>query len=105
MRRRQLVVAGGLALLAAGPAAAQEFRLTGDLFGQKKPAPAPPKVDWNARPSADLDAPPQPKVVCGMTVVPADPKHDPAMARQPKDTGVKYTLKVIEPTVCAPTQR
>ena len=106
MCRRQLIVAGALALVAVAPAAGQEFTPKADLFGQKKPAQPPPKVDWNARPAADPNAPAQPKVVCGMTIVPADPKIDPGMAQKPKETGVRYTLKAVEPTVCkTPTQR
>ena len=29
--------------------AAQTFKIDPDLFGQKKAAPKPPEVDWNAR--------------------------------------------------------
>ena len=98
--RSAVAFAGVLALVLAQPAAAQTFKLDPDLFGQKNPIPKPPKVDWNWRPSAGQAQPPKPSVVCGMTVMPADPKIDPKMAVKPQDTRTKYTLKVIEPTIC-----
>jgi hypothetical protein len=86
------------------PAAAQGFKYEGDLFGQKKPAPNPPKVDWNWQPPAQPKAA-RPAVVCGMTVIPADPTIDPKIRVAPRDNGVKFAMKVVEPTVCATPQR
>lgn len=100
MRFAVLFAAGVLAL--SQPAAAQTFRFDPDLFGQKKPAPKPPKIDWNMRPSPEPAQAPRPAVICGMTVIPADPKLDPKIALKPRDNGTKYTLKVVEPTVCRP---
>ena len=40
-----------------------------------------------------------------MTMVPGDPEIDPGMAQKPKETGVRYTLKAVEPTVCKPRRR
>src|SRR4051794_18861395 len=72
---RNMIAVSGLVVLAAAPAAAQGMPVKADLFGQNKPAP-PPKVDWNARPSADRAAPEPPKVVCGLTLVPGDTRID-----------------------------
>lgn len=103
MRSIVTFAAGALMLAISMPATAQEFKLHADLFGQKKPAPPrPPTVDWNRQPSQDRKAPARPSVICGMTVVPADPTIDPKIRVTPRDTGVKYTLKVVEPTVCKP---
>jgi hypothetical protein len=100
---RKLIVANVLALLAAGPAAAQEFKIHADLFGQQKPAaPKPPAVDWNRGGVVEAKPPAQPKVVCGMTVVPADPAIDTKFRVAPPDDGVKYALKVVQPAVCKP---
>jgi hypothetical protein len=93
---------GALAISLIQPAAAQTFKVDPDLFGQKKSAPKPPKVDWNWRPPVQKATPPQPSVVCGMTVIPADPTIDSKIAVKPQDTRTKYTLKVVEPTVCKP---
>jgi hypothetical protein len=106
MRRKNSIVAGGLALLVAAPVAAQNFTLKTDLFGQTKPAaPKPPAVDWSRGQATDPNAAAAPKVVCGMTVVPADPKVDPKMRVAPKDDGVKYVLKVVPPAVCSPSSQ
>jgi hypothetical protein len=95
--RTQLVV-GVLALLAAGPASAQDFKLHVDLFGQKKTAPKAPAIDWS-RGAAAARVSAEPIVVCGMTVVPADPTIDPRMRVAPA-TGTAFTMKVVPPTVC-----
>ena len=44
--------------------------------------------------------PSAPRVVCGMTIIPADPKIDPKMAiGRPRDD-VRYTMRSIEPSIC-----
>ena len=82
MRRSCLIVAGRLTLLTAGPAVAQDFKPPADLFAQQKtPAPKPPPEDWNWRPSANGTPASKTTVVCGMTLVPANPKIDPGTTR------------------------
>ena len=44
----------------------------------------------------------RPKIVCGMTLIPADPKIDPKMAITPKKDGLEFKMRVIEPPVCKP---
>ena len=102
MRCAVAFVAGALTLAMAPPVAAQEFKPPANLFGQKKPAPRPPSIDWNWRPSADAKTPAQPTVVCGMTLVPADPKVDPKMRVAVPERGVVFTLRTIQPTICKP---
>jgi hypothetical protein len=107
---RRLIVANVLALLAAGLAAAQESKFPPpNLFAQQKPASKPPAVDWNTRPSADETLarrilerlqPPSPTVVCGMTMIPADPKVDAKIRVAPKDEGVKYAMRMAPPPIC-----
>lgn len=41
-----------------------------------------------------------PKVVCGMTVIPVNPKLDPKFVIPPPDTGTKYTMRVVPPAIC-----
>jgi hypothetical protein len=100
MRFAVTFAAGALTLMAAFPAAAQEFKPTPNLFGQKAPAPKPPKIDWNRRPSAGPDAPATPTIVCGMTMIPADPKIDPKMKVAPPDRGVVFTMRTVQPSIC-----
>jgi hypothetical protein len=45
----------------------------------------------------------RPRVVCGMTIVPADPKNDPAMVvLPPKTDGVDYRIRSLDPPRCNP---
>ena len=68
----------------------------------RRQAPKPPKVDWNWRPDDGRRRRREPTVVCGMTVVPADPKVDPKMRVAPRPNGTKYTMTMAPPTVCKP---
>lgn len=43
---------------------------------------------------------PAPTVVCGMTIIPADPSIDPKMAIAPKKDGIEPKIRAIEPPVC-----
>ena len=102
MRSAVALAAGALAVSLIQPAAAQTFKVDPHLFGQKKPAPKPPKVDWNWRPAVQQETPAAASVVCGMTVLHGDPTIDPKIAVKPQDTRTKYTLRVVEPTICKP---
>jgi len=46
----------------------------------------------------------KPRVVCGMTLVPGDPKIDPGIAlkRRPEGPGseTKYTIRTVQPSIC-----
>ena len=42
---------------------------------------------------------PQPRVVCGMLLLPADPSIDPRIRVQPP-TDADYKIKVVRPPVC-----
>ena len=78
------------------PVAAQTFKYDPGLFGQQTKAPNLPKVDWNWRPAPAAQ---EPAVICGMTVVPADPKVDPKMRVAPENR-TNYAMTVVPPTVC-----
>jgi hypothetical protein len=82
------------------PVAAQTFNYEPGLFGQPKKAPNPPKVDWNWRPVAAPASAQKPAVICGMTLVPADPKVDPRMKVPAPDRGVAFAMRTVPPTVC-----
>jgi hypothetical protein len=81
------------------PAVAQTFKYEPGLFGQQKKAPKTPKVDWHWRPAPAAQ---EPAVICGMTVVPADPKVDPKIRVAPPANGTTFTMTVVPPTVCKP---
>jgi hypothetical protein len=42
----------------------------------------------------------KPRVVCGMTLIPADPKVDPKMVIEPKADQTRYTIRAIDPPIC-----
>jgi hypothetical protein len=65
-----------------------------------RPAFKPYLVDWGARPPAAQAATPKPTVVCGMTLVPGDPKVDPKMRVAVPDRGVAHVMLGVPPTVC-----
>ena len=85
-------------LLAAVPATAS----------QSSPAPANPYTKLFQLPKGLVDPRPaerKPKVVCGMTIIPADPKIDPKMVVQRPFDGVDYKIRTIDPPVCNPTRQ
>ena len=44
---------------------------------------------------------PKSRVVCGMTVIEANPSSDPRMAVEvPKDNKTRYTIRAVEPPIC-----
>ena len=105
-----------LALLAAAvPAAADQAPVSPNsttTFGALRPAPASDPYgrlfaaqqalkQAAAKASAPLAAAPKTRVVCGMTVIEVGPALDPKMGvTPPKDAGVRYTIRAIEPPIC-----
>jgi hypothetical protein len=100
MRVVLVFAAVSLSLVVATPVAAQEFKPPANLFAQqKKPVPKP-QVDWNWRPSAGATAAARATVVCGMTLVPADPKMDAGIRVTAPDSHISYTLRSVRPEIC-----
>ena len=44
--------------------------------------------------------PVQPRVVCGMTMIPVDPTFDANIRRPVPPSGAKFTIKTVKPPVC-----
>ena len=42
----------------------------------------------------------EPRLVCGMTLIPADPNLDPAIRRPVPEHGPKFTIQTIQPPAC-----
>lgn len=42
----------------------------------------------------------QPRVVCGMTMIPVDPSFDANIRRPVPPSGAKFTIKTVKPPVC-----
>ena len=43
---------------------------------------------------------PAPHVVCGMLIVPADPRVDPKIRVGPQDNNVQHTMRTLAPPIC-----
>lgn len=106
MRKGLMAVASGLVMILGGRAGAQGVMFPPPaLFAPKADAPQPYVVDWSVQAPAAAPAPPAPTVVCGMTVVRADPKADPKMRVAPKNDGVKYAMRTVPPSICTTPPR
>jgi hypothetical protein len=107
----RFAILAGVLLITASPGFAQAPP-TGPLatarFGALRPAqPGGPYAGLfqprqTLKDAAPAEAPsPQPTVICGMLMVPADPKIDPKMAIPPnKAAGVEFKIRVMEPPIC-----
>jgi hypothetical protein len=51
-----------------------------------------------------VPTPSQPRRVCGMTIVEADPYFDQKMIAPKHDRNLKYTIRAIDPPVCNPNK-
>ena len=58
-----------------------------------KPQPAEPSP-------ADAPATREPRVVCGMTIIPADPSIDPKIQITLPPSDVRHTIRVFSPPLC-----
>ena len=103
---RSSFAAGWLTLAMAQPVSGAGLQAL-EPVGQKKPAHKPPSIDWNRAAVSRTAVDAQPSVVCGMTLVPGDPKVDPKMRNVAvPDRGVTFTMRGVQPTICqTPTQR
>jgi hypothetical protein len=110
MRQTSVVVlaAAVIAGASAVSVSAQQQRSLGDLFGsqkskvQKEKKKAEKAEKERQRLFGQPVAPTvvQPTVVCGMTLMPADPQHDPGIRRTPPTNGQTFTMKPIVPKDC-----
>jgi hypothetical protein len=58
-----------------------------------------------AQQAAGVKVVPKKKVVCGMTIIEADPLFDQKMkVTPPKDPNVRYTIRAVDPPICNPTK-
>ena len=100
-----------LMLTVAVPALANQAEVTpraSRVFGALRPQSDPYRKLFEPQKNnieKPIDTPvSKPKVVCGMTIVPADPKNDLSMVLQPKADGVDYKIRAIDPPVCNPAR-
>lgn len=68
------------------------------LFEPTKPLPGTPASTVTA--ARQPASPAAPQIKCGMTIIQGDAGLDPGMLVSPADTSTRYTIRVVEPTVC-----
>jgi hypothetical protein len=109
--RTVMLVVGVLTLVAAAPAEAQTLRLSPESLFE---APQSVQLEGLARAAlrrsqekqsqTSMSAVPslqKPRVVCGMMIVPADPKIDAAIMHPvPNSDASKFTLRIVTPPAC-----
>ena len=79
------------------PPQAQPFQLPRP---RQQPQPSFPPPTLELGPAA---TPAKPRVVCGMTLIPADPATDPKIAKPGPETkrdGTKFTIRAVQPSIC-----
>jgi len=73
-----------------------------DLFGSRSKPAKPAALPSRPLPAVATlsDRPPDARVVCGMTLVPADPQHDAKIRHRPPADSPAFTVRSIEPRMC-----
>ena len=71
----------------------------GNLFAPSSKPPSPPRFLF---PTRTLNQPPasKPTVVCGLTLIPADPNVDPAIRHEVPEDGPRFSIRSVDPKVC-----
>jgi len=75
----------------------------GNLFVPKSKPPSPPRFLF---PTPALDQlrdarlASNPTVVCGLTLIPADPNVDPAIRHEVPEDGPRFLMRSVDPKLC-----
>jgi hypothetical protein len=59
-----------------------------------------PTPTFNQPPDARTTPATKPTVVCGLTVIPADPNVDPGIRHEVPEGGPRYQIRSVDPKVC-----
>jgi hypothetical protein len=108
--RAVVLVVGVLTLVTTAPTGAQTLRLSpGSLFEPPRSVELLGRVQAALRTaqqkqsltSKSEPSPQKPRVVCGMMIVPADPKIDAAIMHPVPNSDIsKFTLRIVTPPAC-----
>jgi hypothetical protein len=76
---------------------------SGNLFWPPTKTPSSPRLLFpsptlSQRP--ELRLAPKPTVVCGLTLIPADPKTDPAIRHDVPEDGPRFSIRSVDPHLC-----
>ena len=77
----------------------------GNLFAPSSTPPSPPRFLFPT-PTPTLNQPrdvhlaQKPTVVCGLTLIPADPNVDPSIRHEVPEDGPRFSIRSVDPKVC-----
>ena len=77
----------------------------GNVFAPSSKPPSPPRFLFPT-PAPTLNRPPdqrlaqKPTVVCGLTLIPADPNVDPGIRREVPEDGPRFSIRSVDPQLC-----
>jgi hypothetical protein len=78
----------------------------GNLFAPSSKPPSPPRFLFptptptlNNQPP-DVRSTTKPTVVCGLTLIPADPNVDPSIRHEVPADGPRFSIRSVEPQLC-----
>lgn len=86
-------------LVSVSPAAAQS-KYAPEPANPYKNLFQPKTIEQAARSQQRADNTAKPRVVCGMTLIPADPGIDPKIYVAPRNDATHDTMRVIPPAIC-----
>ena len=75
----------------------------GNLFAPSSKPPSPPRFLFptpTLNRSAGVHLALEPTVVCGLTLIPADPNVDPAIRHEVSEDGPKFLIRSVDPRLC-----
>jgi len=76
---------------------------SGNLFAPSSKPPSPPRFLFptpTLNRSAGVHLAPEPTVVCGLTLIPADPNVDPAIRHDVPEDGPRFLIRSVDPKLC-----
>lgn len=77
-----------------------QFEIPGKPYSRLFEAPDLRKTTPVRPLSAPLPETSQPKVVCGMTLIPIDPSIDPKIYVESRQRDTRYSIRAIRPPIC-----
>lgn len=77
----------------------------GNLFARKSKPPSSPRFLFptptpTLNQSPDGHLAPKPTIVCGLTLIPADPNVDPAIRHEVPEDGPRFLIRSVNPKLC-----
>ena len=76
-----------------------------NLFAPKSKPPSPPRFLFptptpTLNQPSDLRVAAKPTVICGLTLIPADPNVDPAIRHEVPEDGPRFLIRSVDPKIC-----